>query len=277
MQFVGEDDNDSDPKAFNNQPAWKRLLTIFAGPFMNVICALVLTMAVLLSFGDTAPYIMEVQENTPACEAGIIAGDRIAGINGKTIDFYSELSLKSNEGIFTANGDFVSLTVERDGELLSYEIPFNENEDGTKTIGILYGGARRHFGFFEAISLSFKWMYLLIVETIKALGLMFFKGQGTQDLMGPVGTVMYIGKATVYYGFEVALRLASMISINLAVINLLPFPGLDGGRMMFLGIEKITGNRVPKNIEGIINFAGLVLLLILIVVLTVQDVTRGLV
>ena len=275
VQFLGEDENDPDPKAFNNQSAWKRLLTLIAGPFMNLIFALVITVIVLISFGDAV--IVNVQENSPAYEAGLLADDRIVGINGVDIDFYSELVLNKNSDIFVRNTDYVELDVERDNSIISHKIPFKENEDGTKTIGIMYGQARHRFGFFESISLSFKWLFLLIVETISGLWTMIFGGQGTQDLMGPIGTIMYAGKAWITYGGEIALRLISLISINLAIVNLLPFPGLDGGRVLFLGIEKVTGNRVSKKIESVINLIGLLLLLVLIVFLTIQDISRGLI
>ena len=116
-----------------------------------------------------------------------------------------------------------------------------------------------------------------MAEIIKALGAMIFMGAGTENMMGPIGTASYVGQAVVRYGGEVAMRLASMIGVNLAVVNLLPIPGLDGGRILFLGLEKITKNRIPKKAEGIVNFVGLVLLIGLIILITVQDFSRGLI
>lgn len=274
-QFVGEDEEiPNDPRAFNNAPIWKRFLTILAGPVMNLIFALIMTMIVLVGFGDAAPYVVEVDPNLPAYEAGLMAGDRIASVDGVAVDFYNFEFQKTalGKGLASYEGDTVSIEVEREGELMNIDVPIADTADGRK-IGISYGVYRRTFTFWEGISLSFKWMYLVIVELLSALWGMIAGGQGLQDVGGIVYTVQIISEV-IRTGWENLFRIAAMLSINLGVFNLLPFPALDGGRIVFLGIEKVTNNGVSKKVEGVFNMVGMVILLGLALLLVFVDIRR---
>ncbi len=278
VRFMGEDEDTGaadgrDPREFNNRPIWQRALTIAAGPVMNILFAFVLTLIVLIGFGDSAPYIETVDETMPAYEVGLRPGDRVAQVGDRVYDFYTEVTLHPFSGEVAKAEDTVNVTVERDGELISYDVPLKTMEDGSRKIGMACNIYRRSFGFFDAIAKSFKWMYLMISQMFIFLGNLIFKGQGVADVTGPVGTVGIISEY-ITMGGEVIMRLASLISINLAVINILPLPALDGGRLAFLGLEKITGNRIPKKVEGIVNFVGIILLFALMIPLTVQDISR---
>lgn len=274
-QFVGEDEEIPDnPRAFNNAPVWKRFLTILAGPVMNLIFALLMAMIVLVGFGDAAPYIVEVDSTMPAYEAGLMPGDRIAAVDGVAVDFYDFEFDKTalGKGLANYEGESVSLKIERDGELMEIDVPIANTEDGRR-IGISYGIYRRHFSFFEGLALSFKWMYYIIAELLGALwGLVAGTGAIT-DLGGIVYTVEIISEV-IRTGWENIFRLAAMLSINLGIFNLLPFPALDGGRIVFLGIEKVTKKGVSRNTESIINMVGLFLLFALALVLVVVDIRR---
>lgn len=271
-QFVGEDDDIPDnPAAFNNAPIWKRFLTILAGPVMNLIFALLMCMVVLVGYGDAAPYIVEVHEGMPAEEVGLQYGDRIAAVDGVTIDFYDFDFKKTalGKGLANYDGDSVELTVERDGEEIVLEVPLRDTENG-RMIGISYGVFRRKFSFFDGLRLSFKWMGCIIVTLLETLwGLIAF-GKGVQDVGGIVYTTKIISDV-IRTGLENVFRVACVISVNLGIFNLLPFPALDGGRLVFLGIEKITRRGVPKKVEGIFNAVGLVILLGLAVLLIFKD------
>ncbi|MGI6664016.1 MAG: M50 family metallopeptidase [Christensenellaceae bacterium] len=276
VQFYGEDeevDAAYEPRAFNNRPIWQRALTLVAGSLMNIITALIITIFVLTIFGDYVPTVHEVSPDMPAAEVGIEVGDRIVSFNGKKIDFSMEFEQAVAKG-FAAQDD-VEVTVLRDGKAIDFTVPLQEDaETGTKKMGIKYDvSARNKFGFFEAIGLSFKWMYLIIVEMFQVLGALIFKGQGLDGLAGPVGTISLIGQA-VRSGPEITLRIAALLSINLGIMNILPFPALDGGRLLFLGIEKLRGKPLPRDKEGYINLAGLVLLFALMIFLTYQDIAR---
>ena len=132
---------------------------------------------------------------------------------------------------------------------------------------------RKYFSFFEAVALSFKWMFLLVKEMFSILGALFLTGQGVENLAGPVGTISIIG-TVVRTGFENVLRLASLISVNLAVINLLPLPALDGGKIVLLGVEAARRKPVPLRLEAVINTIGFVLIFGFAIFLTFQDIGR---
>ena len=191
--------------------------------------------------------------------------DALAFVHGIDIAIQSLLYIR----------DSILLGVERSDGYHEYEIStVKDEETGRKVIGITYNqSARKRFGFFEAIKLSFKWLWLIVKEMFQALHGAIFGGDGISNLSGPVGTIAIIGES-VRYGFEVILRLLALLSLNLGIINLLPFPALDGGRIVLLGVEKLIGRPLNRKVEGIINLAGLVLLLILMVCLTYQDITR---
>ncbi len=275
VQFYGEDeevDAAYEPRAFNNRPLWQRALTLLAGPAMNLIAALLITVIVLTAFGDYVPVIKSVTEGTPAYEAGLQEGDRVVMFEGKKIDFSTEFELATGN---MENKESVTIGVEREGSYKEFTVALRYDEEtGRNMMGIKYSSdTRKKFSFFEALGLSFKWMYLIIVEMFQYLGRLLSGSEGVGGLAGPVGTITIIGEA-VRSGFEVTMRLAALLSINLGIMNLLPFPALDGGRLLFLGVEKIRGKAIPRKVEGYINMAGLVLLFALMIFLTYQDIAR---
>ena len=268
-KFYGEDEELDDKLAFNNQPAGRRALTIAAGPVFNIVFALLLVIVVLCAFGEYVPAVGAVWEDSPAEAAGLEVGDIITEMNGVEMDFYMEAEMAQSE----ASGDTMEITVLRDGEEISMSIPLQYYEEYDRDMaGFQYGPQRAYFGFFEAIALSFKWMYLLVKETLLAIfGLL--GGQGTENAMGIVGMVSVLGEA-IRSSLEYVLRLGVAISVSLAVFNILPLPALDGGRLVFIAIEKVFKKPVPRNIEGVIHFIGFALFFVLVIFITYQDVAR---
>jgi len=271
VQFYGEDEDvQHEPHAFNNRPVWQRFLTILAGPVANILFAFIITLFVLTLFGDYAPAVGQVLPGSTAEQAGLQAGDKIVSYDGHKIDFYMEFSMLNAD----KSGDSLQISVERDGKQLDYNIPYYyDSETKTNRIGINIASQRVTYGFFEAIALGFKWMYLIVVEMLKALGNIIFKWQGAQDLAGPVGTISIIGQA-VRSGPEMIMRIGALLSINLGIINLLPLPALDGGRLVFLIIEGIRRKPFPREKEGYIHFAGIIILFGLMILLTYNDIVR---
>ena len=268
-KFYGEDQEVDDKLAFNNQPAGRRALTIFAGPVFNIVFAFILVIIMLSTFGDYVPTVGEVWDSSPAQAAGLEAGDVITDINGVHMDFYMEIA----DAQRASTGETMNITVLRDGETLSFEIPYRYYADYDRNmIGMVYGQQRQTFGVFEAIALSFKWMFLLVKETILAI-LGLFAGRGTENALGIVGMVTVLGEA-LRSSVEYVLRLGVAISVSLGVFNILPLPALDGGRLVFIGIEKIFKKPVPRNVEGIIHFIGFALFFVLVILVTYQDITR---
>ena len=269
-KFYGEDEELDDSMSFNKQPAGRRALTIAAGPVFNIVFAFILVVLVLGFFGDYVPTVGEVEAGSPAEQAGLQAGDVILSMNGVKMDFAMEI----DSAIRAADNVSMPIVVERDGQKLSFDIPYKYNETAQRyLVGInQIGTERQTFGVGQALALSFKWMYLLIRETLVAIvGL--FAGQGVENVMGIVGMVKELG-AAIRSSFETVLRFGVVINASLAVFNLLPLPALDGGRLVFIGIEKVFRKPVPRNVEGVIHFVGFVLLIGLFVFVTYKDIAR---
>lgn len=274
-RFYGEDEEAKDGRSFASHPVWKRIIVVAAGPVMNILTAILFAVVSLMSYGVyvDVPTVQELSSETaPAAVAGIEPGDVLYAINGDVIESYEETS----ELILGASGVEMTITVQRDGELVDLIVrDFYNEAEGRNLIGITYGYGRERYGLFKAIGSSFRYVWDIFVEMARFIGSIFTQGVQAGDVVGPVGTVTIIGQA-VRTGFETVLYLAVLISVNLAFMNLLPLPALDGGRLVFLVIEAIRRKPVPPEKEGMVHFAGLVLLMLLMVYLTVSDV-RGLV
>ena len=271
VQFLGEDEENENPRAFNNQPKWKRFLTLFSGAFNNILLAILLSITIIFAFGEYAPQIVAVTEGSPAQVAGFQPGDIIKNINGNEIYFQQEAS----EQIKPAEGtDTVTIVVERNGERITLTSGFSYNEAAQRElIGISIGGVRVYYSLWEAFLLSFRWMFLLFKEMIVAIFQLLTFQQSLDAMMGTVGIISMMGQA-VRSSFETVLRIAMLITLNLGVFNLIPFPALDGGRIALLGIEAIRKKPISRKVEAAVNLAGLVVLMGLIVVLTYNDIAR---
>ena len=270
-QFYGEDEEKNDPRAFNNQPVWKRAITVFSGPLMNFVIAFLVIALFMSAIGVNAvvPKVAQVEETAQA--AGLQIGDEITAVNGETVATSDAIA----KAISASNGEAVTLTVKRDGRTLDLTLtPFYDAQAGRYRVGFSFGQERVRVSVFESIPFSLQYnveSVRLILSTLKNL---VFKGQGVDDVTGPVGTVYVIQEVTQQGGFEVYLELLALISVNLGVMNLLPIPGLDGSRLLFLLVEAIRRKPVKRELEGAIHLAGFALLMGLMVLLTYKDIIR---
>jgi regulator of sigma E protease len=263
-KFYGEDDELDDTEAFNKQPAGRRALTIAAGPAFNIVFAFLFAVLVLSAFGEFVPVVNEVWEGGPAQEAGIREGDIIVEMNGVDIDFMMETAAAGRK----ANEQSMTITVLRGEQEISYDLEkqyfetYGELQIGRNMAGFSYTHEPTTFGFFEAIALSFKWTFSAFRETVIGFLALFsglFAGAVPEGVKGIGGIVEELGYA-LRQNFMYLLQLCAVINISLAVFNIAPLPALDGGRLVFIGIEKVFRKPVPRKVEGVIHFVGIILL-----------------
>ena len=275
--FLGEDERNDDPRAMNNQPVWKRFLTVLAGPFMNFVLAFVVCAIMLNAYfiAETYPTINEVVEGMPAEAAGLMAGDDILEVNGVALTHDSagvSLMLQTMQ-----SGDMtrpIDLVVERDGEKREFQmtaVPV-ETDDGTRyQIGIVFSS--RTFSFFESIREAGSYMVETTGMMLDSLKNLIFKGEGLEDTAGTVGIIAVVAQRA-REGMYMVLWLMYIISLNLGIMNLLPIPALDGGRLLFLVVEAIRRKPIPPEKEGMVHAVGMILILGLFVLLTYHDIAR---
>lgn len=268
-QFYGEDEDTKDGKGFNDYPVWKRALTVVSGPAMNFILAIAVIMVYLSLWGlpMVVPRVAELESN--AQMAGLMVGDEILYVNGVEVADTTTVTKVISE---SAGGD-ITLTVDRAGETTDVTItPFYDEEAGRYRVGFTFAQERVRVSLLQSFPFSVSYNLesaTLIVDTLRKL---VTTGEGANEVTGPVGTVYVIQEATQQGGVDIFLEMAAMISVNLGVMNLLPIPGLDGSRLLFLFVEGIRRKPVNREIEGRIHFAGFMLLMGLMVVLVYKDV-----
>lgn len=265
----GEEDESNDPRSFDNAPAFKRFLTILAGPVANLIIAVLVFTIVGGISGVVTTEVSDFIEDSPAKIAGIEKGDEISKLNGEEISDFTEISKVVND--FYKDKDFekeINVEVKRDGKDLDFNFkPKVEAEN--VYIGII--PARRTPGFFEAIALGFKETGRNIKMIFTILGRLLTGKLALGALSGPVGVLKELGNQA-QSGLANLLYFLAYISVNLAVFNLLPIPALDGSKLLTSAIEMITGKKINKKLEERITMVGFFILLGLILVVSIKDI-----
>lgn len=268
VRFLGEDEENSSRNAFNNATVWKRFVTILTGPVTNILLAFIVTFLVFLIFGNSQLYISEFSDNGNAKDSGLEVGDIVIGFDGKTADLLDEVY-----SYYLESGDTTELIVVRNNEIKKYAVEKTLIE-GKKLLGLVFGMTRQNVGVLKSAELTFKKNIYIIEQTGILVGDLF-SGRRTvsETVVGPVGAISYVATGA-QYGAESLLELVAMLSLNLGIINLLPLPALDGGRLVFLIIEAIRKKPLSREKEGLIHMIGLVLFMLLFIFLTFNDITR---
>lgn len=275
-KFIGEDEENPAENAMNNQPVWKRFVTILSGPLLNFVLAF-LAMFIFLQISGvyiSVPLIAGVSEGTPAAASGFISGDKIVEVDGVDITYDEEGLSKMTELIRGYNGEgAMRFIVERDGGRIELSVAPEITENETYQIGILLGQEPVSIGFFQSFGIAVRQVVSIFTEMIDSLRNMIFKGEGVNEAMGPVGIVSYIAQEA-RNGINTILLLIVIISMNLGIINLLPLPALDGGRLLFLIVEGIRRKPLNPEYEGRIHLAGFFLLIGVIIFFSYKDIVR---
>lgn len=281
----GEDDESADPRAFGRASTWKKVIILCAGAFMNFLTGLVLCFALVMPYQSLVqPVVAGFAEGFPLeGEDGLMVGDRIVSIDGERIYVYDDVTLFFSR----STGQSMDLVVRRDGNLVYLDdfplYPREYQVDGQTQLrygvnfaieeATLLGKLRE--GWFTAVD------FVRLVRL--SLGDLISGAAGLRDLSGPVGimgTMSEVGNSapTVWAAFYSLAYLAALIAVNLAVMNLLPLPALDGGRIFFLLLNGLLyglfRRKIDAKYEGYVHLAGLAALLTLMLAVTLSDVGK---
>ncbi|MDD3254039.1 MAG: site-2 protease family protein [Lachnospiraceae bacterium] len=287
--MIGEDQENPDPKAFNGKPVWSRILVIAAGPVFNFILAFLFAMVIVAQIGHDAPILYGVSDGSPAQEAGLQAGDKLTRINNRRITAYRDVMLYT----FTHPGDEITIRYERPpgGEWVAGGaaekrsatlMPAFDETRQAYLLGVQFRGYEKIKGLGELIHYSAYEVKYCVVSTLDSIGMMVRKKIKVDDAVtGPVGIVSMVGE-TVQEGREAGPRAMLLVisnwilllSSSLGIMNLLPIPALDGGRLLFLLIELVRGKPVDPEKEGMVHMAGMILLMTLMVFVLFNDIRK---
>ena len=272
----GSDEDKKLPKErlLQSKPAWQRFLIMFFGAGNNFILALVVLFFLGLFLGspNDKPIIKDVIVDSPAAQAGIMAGDEIKYVNGERAKTLDDVQLY----LVVAKGETEIVVLRNDKEETIKVTPLTEEEAKEQKKDYTFGfqfNQDREYGFFNAISYSFKKFASLVRQMVMTIKGLFTGGISVKELSGPVGIFSAVDQ-TKESGISNLFYLLALLSLNVGFVNLIPFPAFDGGRILFLIIEKIKGKPVKAETENLIHTIGFFILLALIIYVTINDVIR---
>ena len=274
VAMVGEDGESDDPNAFSKKPCWQRLIIIVAGAAINIlagfIAIFIITSSLQSVIGKTEIHsFAKLEEGVSSQEYGLQVGDIITKIEGKKVHIAEEVNYEINRRGYEP----IDFTVIRDGkEILIEDIQFITVTESGQTFGV------RDFGisvvektFANKMAHSFRKSILTLRMTFDSIFDLIRGRYSIDALSGPVGISQALGEAASQKNGTL-LNMVAFISINLGIMNLLPLPALDGGRLIMILFEMVTRKKIPSNVEATINAVGLALLLGLSLIITVKDI-----
>ena len=281
--FFGDTDDDpdgsktkNDPRNYANAAVWKRMLSVFSGPLMNFVLAFAVAVALMGIYGVTAasPLIASVAEGQPAQQAGLLPGDIFVTVRGQEMTNASVMDVSAAIGDISG-GQTVEMTILRGDAEMDFTItPLYDETEGRYMIGITIQQGYTDLPGGMVIPAAWNMCREAATVILDALGKLVTTGEGLDQTAGPVGVVQMVAEQTKQGGLEIFLYLMVIISINLGLMNLLPIPGLDGSRLIFMAIEAMRRKPVSQKVESMIHLAGYALLLGLMVFFTFKDVLR---
>lgn len=264
--------------AFPDAPIFARIATVAGGPVFNFILAFLFSMIIVGSYGTDMPVIQMVTQGGAAEAAGMQEGDVILRLDGKKVHLYREISLYS----MLNRGEDIQVTYEREGRVYDTTItPLYDGNAGRYYMGLQGVGEYQKKNLAGTMQYSLYEVGYWIHTTIKSLELLVQGQVSKDDVSGPVGMAQQVTQIYnqskpdgIYYIWLNMLNFAILLSANLGVLNLLPFPALDGGRLVFLFVEALRGKPVPPEKEGLVHLIGMVCLMALMVFVLYNDLTK---
>lgn len=279
VQMAGEeieaDENIPKEKRMQSKTWMQKFLTVIAGVMMNFILAIFLLFIISLCSGSTTlkPIVGEIEKDSPASVAGLKKGDLITSVNGKKIlstdHFILEIQVN---GAKTAKLE----VKHKNGEKETLQITPKKEKDKEGNVVYKYGlgmDGTKHYGLFSSIGYAFGKTGSLIHQMILIIFYLCTRVLSLNNLSGPVGIFNLVGQSAAA-GILSLIYLMAYLSINVGFINLLPLPAFDGGRLLFMIIEKIKGSPIDPKVENWIHSIGFILLMILMIFITYNDIIR---
>lgn len=279
---AGENGRFTEKEFFNKKPAWQRMCIVAAGPGFNFLLAFLIYWAVIASGGNEALHvkITTVHPDSPAAEAGLQPEDMVTALDGKPMWFGDEL----NEHIKERPETPLLLTVQRGDRLfettLTPRVMTRELPGGGVTtkpmIGVSYGfvPVQRDVSATEAPALAWKKFTALTGKIVRGIRDLLTGTVSTKEIGGPILIAQVVAESA-KHGLATVLQMAAFLSVNLGLINLLPIPVLDGGHILFYGVESVTGRPVGHRLQAVTTRIGLFLLLLLMALAIYNDIVRS--
>jgi regulator of sigma E protease len=290
VKIHGEDGSgEREPRSFSSRPAWQRWLVLSAGVSMNIVLAAVL-FAIGFSVGlpsvvdgstrakaikDPQVQIVSVTDDSPAKESKLEAGDQIKGLDQTPVSTIEEIENYNQDRV----GQTINVTIQRQDEQLIVPVTLrvlDETGHGKMGVSLVRTGIVTYtipVAIWLGIKSAILYLWAIIVSFYLLLKNIVIGHPIGSDVSGPIGIAVLTGQVA-KLGFIYILQFTALLSLNLAVINFIPFPALDGGRALFVLIEKIRGKKINRGIENVIHNIGFTLLLILIALVTFRDLTK---
>lgn len=271
---MAADDNDAGDRGYCRKPILSRMIVILAGSAMNFILPIILFFGIFFFAGvqtpNPAPVLGKVLADNPAAQAGLMANDRIIAIDGKPIETWQEMvdAIRTNHGTVP-----MTMQVERNEQELTVSVtPHYDASQQRGYIGIVNAYTSTYPGFFQSFSMAFERTGMIVVMMLDALYRIILELSGS-ELAGPIGVAQMAGEVA-EMGIVPLLNFAALLSLNLAIINLLPVPALDGGHFLTLCVEAVRGKPLSPKVMHYIQNAGVGLIILLMLLAMKNDVVR---
>lgn len=280
VRLAGEEGEDGDTSVPENRKLykkgfWERFLIFFMGPGFNIVLSFAVLFTACLIFGGTTTTLVlgEVPKEYPAYEAGLRVGDTILEVDGKKVSTWTQARLEMST---IELGSPIEFKIKKeDGTTQIIEVvPKNEESEDGKTTSYVYGVSsklKKYNGLTKSIEYAFVETKNIILSMGTTLKFLFTGSLSVNDLSGPVGIYEVVDEQA-KSGISDLLYLMAYLSINVGVMNLIPFPAFDGGHILFLLIEKIRRKPVSQNVEATITGIGFICLILLMIYVTCNDV-----
>ena len=274
-KIAGMDPEDPEDleRGFNSKPVASRMLVILAGSLMNFLLPVLIFFGIFLAYGmeipENTPVLGQIVEGYPAAQSGLKEGDRILSINGQPVSQWPDI----RNSLADAGTKPVPFEIQRDKEKLTVTVtPILNPETGKPFIGVVSSLKKVQLTPWQA-AVSSVTATKNIIKNMYASLYHMLTGKTKAEFAGPVGVAKMAGQVA-HKGFDMLLQFTAMLSLNLAIINLLPLPALDGGHFLILLIEAVTGHKLGKTAMQNIQKVGVAMILALTIFATFKDLTR---